>query len=106
MNAPLGVIITSSLSQNVKAISSLTMLMVDGGSPPALWSINGVGVWVLCCLLAQGFGFCGVLMLALGGSYSWSSFSNLLGGPKSARPTHLWGGGVVLRSHRGKGKFG
>jgi hypothetical protein len=29
-----------------------TMSMAAGGSPPTLWSINSVGDWVLCCLLA------------------------------------------------------
>jgi hypothetical protein len=70
------------------------------GSPPALWSINGVGVWVLCCLLAKGFEFCGALMFAIGGSYDWSSFYGLLRGRKVLAATYLWGDAMMLRSHR------
>jgi hypothetical protein len=77
--------LTPSLSRNTLAISVLPMSMVASGIPPALWSINGVGVWVLCCLLAQGFGFCGELMLALGGSYGCHPFM-ASDGAKSARP--------------------
>jgi hypothetical protein len=80
------VILTPSLSLNALAISLLTMLMAVGGSPLAFWSINGVDVWVLCCLLIHGLGFCVALMPALSGSYGWSSFFSLLGELKSARP--------------------
>jgi hypothetical protein len=80
------VMLTPCLSLNALAISSLTMLMVVGGSPLAFWSINGVGVWVLFYLRIHGLGFCVALMPSLGGSYGWSSFFSLLGEPKSARP--------------------
>jgi hypothetical protein len=71
--------LTLSLSRNALAISSLTMSMVADGSPPALWSIHGVDICVLCCLPAHGFEFCGALMLALGNSYNWSPLLGLLG---------------------------
>jgi hypothetical protein len=82
--------LTSSLSWNAPAISSLTMSMEAGGNPPALWSSIGVGVGVLCCLLAHGFGFCGginacpiwLIWLVI---FFWPS-----GGPKSTHP-HVFG---------------
>jgi hypothetical protein len=56
---PLGIMLTPSLSWNTLAIFSLTMSMATGGNPSALWSSIGVGIGVLCCLLAHEFGFCG-----------------------------------------------
>jgi hypothetical protein len=74
--------------------------MATGGSPPALCSSIGVGVWVLCHLPTHGFGFDGALMLAPGGSYIWSSLSDLLGGSKTTRPyvsrLSYYGTGVPL----------
>jgi hypothetical protein len=81
--------LTLSLSQNAPAISSLTILIATGGSPPTLWSSKGVGVWVLCRLPTHGFGLCGALMIAHGGSYGWSSLFDLLGGQKVLAPTCL-----------------
>jgi hypothetical protein len=77
------------------------MSMAGGASLPTLWTINGVGIFVLCCLLAQGFEFCGALMLVLGNSYDWLSLLGLLRGRKVLTPMHLWGGVMVLRSRRG-----
>lgn len=68
MSGP-GIMLTSSLSQNTPAISSLTMSISAGGSPPALWSSIGIGVCVLCHLPAHGLRFCGALMLAPSSSY-------------------------------------
>jgi hypothetical protein len=86
MTSPPGTMLTPSLSQNAQAISSLTMSIAASGSPPTLWTNISVGVWVLYRLPVHGFGFCGALMLAPGGSYGWSSVFGLLGGPKSTRP--------------------
>jgi hypothetical protein len=85
MSGP-GIMLTSSLSHNTPAISSLTMSIPAGGSPPALWSSIGIGVCVLCRLPTHGLRFCGALMLAPGSSYGWSSLFGLLGGPKSTHP--------------------
>jgi hypothetical protein len=90
MTAP-GIMITPSLSRNTPAISSLTMSMAAGGSPPALWSNIGVVVWILVyCFPPPLVWFCGALMLALCVSYDWSFLSSLLGGAGKYSPPHFW----------------
>jgi hypothetical protein len=87
--------LTLSLSRNAPPISSLTMSIETGGSPPVLWSSIGVGVWVLCHLPAHGFRICGALMLAPGGSYGWSSLFDLFGAKKYS-PPRVWARIMVL----------
>jgi hypothetical protein len=82
--------LTLSLSRNASAISSLTMSIATGGSPLALWSNTGVGVWVLCRLPPHWLGFCGALILALCGSYDWIFLSNLLGGAEKYSSPRVW----------------
>jgi hypothetical protein len=55
---PVWVMLTSSLSQNAPAISSLNMSIAASGSPLTLWP-RGVGGRVsLCCPLAHVFSKC------------------------------------------------
>jgi hypothetical protein len=57
MTAP-GTMLTSSLSRNAPAISSLTISIAAGGRPPALWSNMVEVVWILvCCLSSIGLSF-------------------------------------------------
>lgn len=91
----------SELISECPAISSLTMSIEVGGSPPAHRSSTGVGVWLLCRLPAHGFGFCGALMLASSGSYDWSSLSGLLVGQKVLASTCLGCRVMVLGCYGG-----
>ena len=100
MTAP-RIMLTTSLSPNVLAISSLTISIAADGRPYALRSSIGVGVWLLCRLPAHGFGFCGALMLASSGSYDWSSLSGLLVGQKVLASTCLGCRVMVLGCYGG-----
>jgi hypothetical protein len=85
--------LTSSLSWNALAISSLTISMAASGDTPAFWS-NGVGACVsMCRSLAHGFRFCGALILALGAPYWTLDFSGLLGTKKDS---YSCVGGITL----------
>jgi hypothetical protein len=66
---PPWVMLTPSLSRNAPGISSLTISLAASGNALALWSNSGGACVSICCSLAQGFGFYGALMLALGVPY-------------------------------------
>jgi hypothetical protein len=80
-------------------ISSLTMSIAGGVSPPTLWSSTSVGVLGIMLSYCP----CGWVMwninVAPGGSYGWSSLSGLLGGRKVLIPTCLDCRIMVLRCH-------
>jgi hypothetical protein len=78
---PPWVMLTPSLSRNAPAISYLTMSMAAGGNPLSLWS-KGVGSCVSTCLVAQGLGFCGSLILSLGALSCMLNLSDILGAKK------------------------
>jgi hypothetical protein len=61
-----GTMLTPILPRNASAISSLTISMVDGARPPALWSnIGEVDLILACCLPPHWFAFYGALLFTL-----------------------------------------
>jgi hypothetical protein len=86
--------LTSSLSHNAPAISSLTISMAANGNPLGLRSICVHADVSLCCSLAHGFGLCGVLMLTLGTPYYMLGLFGLLGAEKDL---YLRVSGIVPR---------